>query len=161
MRMDTLSYVAAAEPLARAAAASGHPLDLKRLSVVLNIKGSGLRDKGREPEAIAAELECIKTLDILADAGDDNALQLLTAFSRMVSPYALGAATAQRAFEAVPAGPPPVDPIGASSGASARGRVWWWLQDRWDDLRWWIDDLAWVARLRCWSITDRLRGWKE
>lgn len=159
LRLDTASYVATAEPLARSIAASGDPTDAKRLAVLLNIKGSWLRDIGREAEAVDAEAECIKSLDALADRGDDNALQLLSVFSPRVSPYALGLAAGQRFYEAAPAGPPAMSvlPPLDMSPITRRERVRWWCEDRWEDVRAWCRDPVWEARMLWWSISDRVR----
>ena len=161
MRLDTLSYVSAAEPLARSAAASGNPFDLKRLAVVLHIKGSGLRQLGWEQEGVAAEIECMEMLDRLADAGDDNAIQLLTLFSRRVSPYALGAAIRQRLAEGASVVPRHASEVVSASRSvlplpTRRERVRWWFEDRWDDLRWRFDGVAWGVRRLWWRLADLL-----
>lgn len=162
-RLSALEYATHGEPIARQAAASGHPGDIKRLAHVLSLKATGLREVGRHADALDPDAEALALLDELADNGDNGAMQMLQAFSGFSSVGALMLAATVRDCERPEATPrlepevplmPPLPPL------SMWARFRWWCTFRWDDLRWWCGDRVWDIKIRWWELTDRWRGGK-
>ena len=106
----------------------------------------------------------VAVLDGLADAGDNLGERALMALGDAVPAETMQAArkiaASWNAPEAAQDQEPPalIATLDLLPPLTRWGRVKWWLAERWWDARFWLEDMAFAARVRWWALRDRIGG---
>jgi hypothetical protein len=157
--IDGDEYFERAMPWARVAAKSGQSFDIRRLSVLLDLKARAIRARGGSDLAfIPYESEAWQLLDELCDRGDEEALQIAAAAAPTASPFALQVARWVRSKAATvhPLQEPEALLPASLNDVGRWERVRWWLQDRWWDVRDVFGRFAWAVEGRWLDFRDWL-----